>query len=42
MTDTAHPVGDRPADVPQHPMPRAAGCPFDPPPGLYAQKEALP
>ena len=35
MTDTtAMPVGPPEAGVPGYPMPRAAGCPFDPPPGL--------
>jgi cytochrome P450 len=35
MTDiTTSPPGPATADVPDYPMPRAAGCPFDPPPGL--------
>ncbi|WP_208446855.1 cytochrome P450 [Streptomyces sp. SUK 48] len=31
MTET---VVDTPTGLPEHPMPRAAGCPFDPPPAL--------
>ncbi|QLJ01750.1 cytochrome P450 [Streptomyces sp. NEAU-sy36] len=31
MTETAE---HAPAGLPEHPMPRAAGCPFDPPPAL--------
>ncbi|CAK7282756.1 cytochrome P450 [Streptomyces sp. RM1] len=31
MTET---VEHAPAGLPEHPMPRAAGCPFDPPPAL--------
>jgi cytochrome P450 len=34
MTSTLRPAGD---DVPKFPMARAAGCPFDPPPGLYSE-----
>jgi cytochrome P450 len=35
MTDTpAIPAGPAAADVPDYPMPRAVGCPFDPPPSL--------
>jgi cytochrome P450 len=35
MTDTpTMPAGPSAAGVPGYPMPRAAGCPFDPPPGL--------
>ncbi|MEU6478092.1 cytochrome P450 [Streptomyces sp. NPDC047017] len=31
MTET---LADTQAELPEHPMPRAAGCPFDPPPSL--------
>jgi len=35
MTDTpAIPAGPTGADFPDYPMPRATGCPFDPPPSL--------
>jgi hypothetical protein len=41
MTDsTTRPAGTARAGVPDYPMPRAAGCPFDPPPllrGLQAE-----
>ncbi|WP_433519205.1 cytochrome P450 [Nonomuraea sp. CA-143628] len=37
MTSTLNP-----AEVPEFPMERAAGCPFDPPPSLYAQREQGP
>ncbi|WP_030840010.1 cytochrome P450 [Streptomyces hygroscopicus] len=33
MTET---LADTAAGLPEHPMPRAAGCPFDPPPALHA------
>ncbi|MDP7725538.1 cytochrome P450 [Mycobacterium sp. TY814] len=33
---------ETPADVPEYPMPRAAGCPFAPPPGVLALAEARP
>jgi cytochrome P450 len=43
MTDTAvtttQPV---PAGIPDYPMPRASGCPFDPPPALRALQEEGP
>jgi cytochrome P450 len=42
MTSTLHSAGEGPAEVPEFPMARAAGCPFDPPPGLYAQREQGP
>jgi len=29
-------------DIPEYPMPRAAGCPFDPPPGLRALQAQAP
>ncbi|GAA2453589.1 cytochrome P450 [Streptomyces pulveraceus] len=32
----------RSAEVPDYPMPRAAGCPFDPPPDLYALQTQAP
>jgi cytochrome P450 len=34
MTSTLNPTDHDPAAVPEYPMPRAAGCPFDPPPLL--------
>ncbi|MEU3711677.1 cytochrome P450 [Streptomyces catenulae] len=34
MTGTAAPHDTTPGEVPAFPMDRAAGCPFDPPPGL--------
>jgi cytochrome P450 len=37
-----HPAGESPAEVPEFPMARASKCPFDPPPGLYAQREQGP
>ncbi|MFE1962142.1 cytochrome P450 [Streptomyces sp. NPDC059479] len=42
MTSTInHSVGESPSGVPEFPMERAAGCPFDPPPTATAkQKEA--
>ncbi|MFD8964378.1 cytochrome P450 [Streptomyces sp. NPDC059568] len=42
MTSTVHPpVSESPSGVPEFPMERAAGCPFDPPPTATAkQKEA--
>jgi cytochrome P450 len=39
MTSTLDSTGD---EVPQFPMARAAKCPFDPPPGLYAQLQEGP
>jgi cytochrome P450 len=39
MTSTLRPTGD---ELPNFPMERAAGCPFDPPPGLYAELQAGP
>ncbi|MFE7128507.1 cytochrome P450 [Streptomyces sp. NPDC057617] len=41
MTSTVPTAGELPADIPDFPMSRAAGCPFDPPPTAIAkQKEA--
>ncbi|WP_433187083.1 cytochrome P450 [Actinoallomurus sp. CA-150999] len=34
MTSTVSPAGPEAAAVPEYPMDRAAGCPFDPPPDL--------
>ncbi|MEN3263931.1 MAG: hypothetical protein V7646_825, partial [Pseudonocardia sp.] len=35
MTKTAtNPTALALPDIPEYPMPRAAGCPFDPPPAL--------
>ena len=31
-----------PAEIPEYPMTRAAGCPFDPPPGLKTAQQAGP
>ncbi|MFJ9565753.1 cytochrome P450 [Streptomyces fuscichromogenes] len=43
MADTLTVAGPGPsAPVPEFPMPRAAGCPFDPPPGLGAAREEGP
>ncbi|POX37470.1 cytochrome P450 [Streptomyces sp. Ru73] len=39
MTET---LPDAPAGMPEHPMPRAAGCPFDPPPALHALQAEAP
>ncbi|TDD51749.1 cytochrome P450 [Saccharopolyspora elongata] len=36
------PVREESADVPEFPMARAAGCPFDPPPDLRSRQEAGP
>ncbi|MFE3120540.1 cytochrome P450 [Streptomyces niveus] len=37
MTSTVESVGETPAHVPDFPMDRAAGCPFDPPPVALAR-----
>ncbi|WP_460072259.1 cytochrome P450 [Streptomyces sp. YKOK-I1] len=43
MADTlTGPVPDAPDAVPEFPMPRAAGCPFDPPPALRELRERAP
>ena len=42
MTDTAAAAEPVPAGIPDHPMPRAAGCPFDPPPAMRALQEEAP
>ncbi|WP_344320747.1 cytochrome P450 [Streptomyces macrosporus] len=34
MTRTSDPAAESTAEVPEYPMPRARGCPFDPPPAL--------
>jgi cytochrome P450 len=39
MTDTLNSAGERSAEIPEHPMARASGCPFDPSPGLYTQRQ---
>ncbi|MEW2624656.1 cytochrome P450 [Streptomyces sp. NPDC048106] len=39
MTET---VTDTPTGLPEHPMPRAAGCPFDPPPALKTLQSERP
>ena len=35
-------LGSAYGQAPEFPMARDAGCPFDPPPGLYAQREPGP
>jgi cytochrome P450 len=42
MTSTLNPAGEHPAEIPEYPMARAAGCPFDPPPALRAKQEEGP
>ncbi|MYQ85662.1 MULTISPECIES: cytochrome P450 [unclassified Streptomyces] len=43
MSTTSAPGADaRSAELPDYPMPRAAGCPFDPPPDLYALQAQAP
>ncbi|MEU1514630.1 cytochrome P450 [Streptomyces sp. NPDC005811] len=43
MADTlTGPVPEAPDAVPEFPMPRAAGCPFDPPPALQELRERAP
>ncbi|MGW2889348.1 hypothetical protein ACWDDN_29375 [Streptomyces griseoruber] len=43
MADTlTGPVPEAPDAVPEFPMPRAAGCPFDPPPALRELQERAP
>ncbi|MEV6866505.1 cytochrome P450 [Streptosporangium subroseum] len=42
MTRTLNPAGEHPAEIPEYPMARAAGCPFDPPPALQAMQEEGP
>ncbi|WP_371786039.1 cytochrome P450 [Streptosporangium subroseum] len=42
MTGTLNPAGEHPAEIPEYPMTRAAGCPFDPPPALHAMQEEGP
>ncbi|GAA3507696.1 hypothetical protein FHR32_004296 [Streptosporangium album] len=42
MTSTLNPAGEHPAGIPDYPMARAAGCPFDPPPALRAKQEEGP
>ena len=42
MTSTLNPAGEHPAEIPEYPMARAAGCPFDPPPALQAMQEEGP
>ncbi|MET1076359.1 MAG: cytochrome P450 [Umezawaea sp.] len=39
MTSTMDPAGHSPAEAPEYPMPRAEGCPFDPPPALRDLQE---
>ncbi|MEU3186009.1 cytochrome P450 [Streptomyces sp. NPDC006923] len=42
MTETMSSAGGRTSGIPEFPMPRAAGCPFDPPPALREQQKAGP
>jgi len=42
MSVTASPAVPAWADLPEYPMPRAAGCPFDPPPALRALRAQAP
>ena len=42
MTSTVDPIAEDPAALPEFPMARAAGCPFDPPPALRALQEEGP
>ncbi|ACZ89769.1 cytochrome P450 [Streptosporangium roseum] len=42
MTSRLNPVSGHPAETPEYPMTRAAGCPFDPPPALRAKQEEGP
>ncbi|MEV6076348.1 cytochrome P450 [Streptomyces sp. NPDC052069] len=42
MAQTPTSAGQHAAEIPEFPMPRAAGCPFDPPPALREQQEAGP
>lgn len=42
MTSTVHSADDSPTDVPEYPMARASGCPFDPPPALREQQQEGP
>ncbi|MCO6004073.1 cytochrome P450 [Actinoallomurus purpureus] len=39
---TSTPTGPEPAEIPEYPMTRAAGCPFDPPPDLLAEQRKGP
>ncbi|MFJ1644896.1 cytochrome P450 [Streptomyces sp. NPDC088258] len=40
MASTLRPADELGSDLPEFPMARAAGCPFDPPPGLRDQQRA--
>ncbi|MER5625139.1 cytochrome P450 [Streptosporangium sp. NPDC002544] len=42
MTSTLNPASEHPAEIPEYPMARAAGCPFDPPPTLRAKQQEGP
>nr|WP_211210220.1 hypothetical protein [Actinopolyspora halophila] len=42
MTSTADSTDGGAADVPEYPMTRAAGCPFDPPPELREKQRQAP
>ncbi|MEV4377182.1 cytochrome P450 [Streptosporangium sp. NPDC049644] len=42
MTSRLNPASGHPAEIPEYPMARAAGCPFDPPPALRAKQQEGP
>ncbi|GAA4629760.1 cytochrome P450 [Actinoallomurus vinaceus] len=42
MSSTVSPAGPEAAAIPEYPMDRAAGCPFDPPPDLLAEQRQGP
>ncbi|GAA3707130.1 cytochrome P450 [Streptomyces tremellae] len=42
MPPTSHPVEQERTEIPEYPMARAAGCPFDPPPPLREQQQESP
>ncbi|MFF7656354.1 cytochrome P450 [Streptomyces sp. NPDC007983] len=42
MTSAQSSVGGNPAKIPDFPMTKSAGCPFDPAPELYAQRQEGP
>jgi len=42
MTSAQSSVGENLTEIPDFPMAKSAGCPFDPAPGLYAQRQESP
>jgi cytochrome P450 len=42
LTSTLNRAGDNAAEIPDYPMARASGCPFDPPPELRAKQQEAP